>query len=242
MTLSRILIPVLALLTVSMSALTPDTTAHAANDQSAAGSIRVRVGARRAKRLQTIQQKERRQERHTEQNTVEAPMKDSDVLSRLKRREARRAKRLVGRMVSLKQQVLDATNAERAQMHLPPLTYNILLERSAQAYAEDMLHNAYFGHVDRDGQRVGNRIRKTGYGNIDIHTCRCSYNIIFGENLAKGQTSVAHVIASWMESKSHREAILSPTYKEMGVGIIDTIWVQHFGGITIDPVGRSPEH
>jgi uncharacterized protein YkwD len=53
----------------------------------------------------------------------------------------------------------------------------------------------------------------------------------YGENIARGQDSAKEVMEDWMNSPSHRAAILSETFNEIGIGISGTYWVQHFGAI-----------
>lgn len=132
-----------------------------------------------------------------------------------------------------KQEMLDGVNMERALQGHPALRMNAKLAAAAQGHADDMAARNYFDHADPEGLRVGERVRAAGYGIINAQTCRCSYRISIGEDLAKGQTSVRQVIAEWMASPSHREAILSPDYDEIGIGIAGDIWVLNFGGMEI---------
>lgn len=125
---------------------------------------------------------------------------------------------------------------ERAKHGVAPLRYHTELEASAQGHALDMKIRDYFSHENPEGQRSGDRIKETGYGVVNAQECRCSYKVYLGENIAKGQTTVAQVIKEWMESPSHREAMLSKDYQEVGVGIVDDIWVLNFGSVDITPV------
>lgn len=158
------------------------------------------------------------------------PIENTSTLSR---RELRRQRRLIGRLTPIKQLLINATNLERKKYNLPALRFNANLELAAQRHADDMLRKDYFGHLNPDGERVGARLKRIGYPSISAVNCRCSYKVYMGENLAKGQDSIAEVIRQWMASEGHRESILSKNYKEIGIGIIDDIWVQNFGGIEI---------
>jgi uncharacterized protein YkwD len=40
-----------------------------------------------------------------------------------------------------------------------------------------------------------------------------------GENIAMGQDSAEQVMNDWMNSQGHRENILNPNFKKIGVGI-----------------------
>lgn len=96
-----------------------------------------------------------------------------------------------------------------------------------------MIARNYFEHENPEGLRVGERVRATSYADLDTKTCRCSYRISIGENLAKGQKTVNHVIQSWLDSPPHKETLLSDLYTEIGIGIANDIWVLNFGNIDI---------
>jgi uncharacterized protein YkwD len=58
--------------------------------------------------------------------------------------------------------------------------------------------------------------------------------VTLGENLAGGQTTAASVVADWMDSPGHRDNILDPRWRDMGVGVrtgghFGVYWVQMFG-------------
>lgn len=234
----------------------PTASVQADSESLHTSALEQRVAARRAARW--LEQREesyeqsqaylRRQARlrarqeHEEQfapqptTTTVAIGNTTDYTDILERTEERRQERLEDEPTSYHMEIITATNAERRKHGLLPLTYNRLLEQSAQAHADDMFDRDYFSHENLEGKRSGDRIKDIGYGVVDQNTCNCRYQIFLGENIAKGQTSVAQVIREWMASPSHRDAILSPDYKEIGVGIVGNIWVQNFGGVNITPL------
>lgn len=137
---------------------------------------------------------------------------------------------------NLRMAMLKAVNRERVAKNLSPVTYNKDLEMAAQLHAEDMFVREYFDHFNPDGQSHLDRINNIGYANVDIATCNCrAFKASVGENIAKGQLSVNWAMNEWMESPSHKKNILSPYFKEMGIGIADRIWVQNFGGLEYTP-------
>src|SRR5215210_6934859 len=101
------------------------------------------------------------------------------------------------------------SNPERGKAGAPPLALNADLQQAAQAHAQDMLARAFFAHKSPSGTTVRERSRKAGY---DWRT--------IGENIAEGQTSVNEVMTTWMNSKGHRENILNPAFRELGVGLV----------------------
>lgn len=158
--------------------------------------------------------------------------------------DRRRALRMASRSESvtpsstdaIRQAVLDAVNAERKRAGKTLLTQNMLLQTSAQAYAEDMLQRNFFSHTSPGGEEPFERMQAAGYGDLTSENCNCKhFSAAFGENLAKGQQSVTEVIDDWMASPTHRDNILSDAFLELGIGIAGDLWVQHFGAIKIDP-------
>ena len=136
---------------------------------------------------------------------------------------------------SIKSQVISGINMERAKRGIGALQYNQKLERAAQLHAQDMIDRNCFDHESPEGTRVEDRTKAAGYGLLSAQECHCVLRIFRGENIAKGQQTVQAVIHDWMESPSHREAMLLPHYNDVGVGIAGDIWVLNLGGIDINP-------
>jgi uncharacterized protein YkwD len=107
-------------------------------------------------------------------------------------------------------------NGERLDHGLAPLRHNEQLGAAASAYAADLVAGSYFSHTGRDGSDVRERIERTGYLPADR-----GWRI--GENLAWGTGELAmpvSIVQAWMNSSGHRENILNPAYREIGIGIV----------------------
>ncbi|MDD5068400.1 MAG: CAP domain-containing protein [Candidatus Pacebacteria bacterium] len=105
--------------------------------------------------------------------------------------------------------VISLTNAERAKVSLSLLKENALLDADAQKKMQDMFAKQYFEHVSPSGVGPGDLAKSVGYDYI-----------IVGENLALGNfKDDATLIAAWMASPGHKENILQPKYKEIGVAV-----------------------
>ena len=117
--------------------------------------------------------------------------------------------------------IFTLVNAERTKAGLSPLIRDSRLDASAQAKADDMAQNNYFDHVS---PTTG----KHGYEYIPKGMCSTkSENLtetVFGEVGDFSKNSVT----SWMNSKSHREAILNKAFTHTGVAISQNKVVQHF--------------
>lgn len=104
----------------------------------------------------------------------------------------------------LAKEIFDATNAERQAAGLEPLIWDDELAKYANIRAEEIITT--FGHVRPDGTK-----------------CYVLSDLIWGENLARGpDASGAEFLAHWIESPSHKENILRPEYRAIGVGTTHT--------------------
>lgn len=120
---------------------------------------------------------------------------------------------------SEKQQVINIVNEKRKAAGLKPLTENWELSRVAQYKAEDMHDKNYFDH---NSPTYGSPFKMMKDFGINYGYA--------GENIAKGQRSPQEVMTAWMNSQGHRENILSPNFKHIGVGYDarGNEWVQQF--------------
>jgi len=117
-------------------------------------------------------------------------------------------------------------NSSRAQAGLGDLSNNSQLESAAFAKANDMLEKDYFAHTSPEGKTPWDFIKEAGYGYVYA-----------GENLAIGYTDAAELHNAWMNSPSHRDNILNPNFKEIGIAVASgeyegsetTVVVQMFG-------------
>ena len=106
------------------------------------------------------------------------------------------------------QRILELTNEARAKEKLPPLRPNALLMAAARAHSANMARQGKMEHV-LDGKKPGDRVKEAGY--------RYSW---VGENMASTDGApVAEIFKGWMESKAHREHILSDRFDDIGIGI-----------------------
>jgi uncharacterized protein YkwD len=98
------------------------------------------------------------------------------------------------------QDLVDAFNVERAKLGIGPLRMYAPLNVAAQDWADEIARRGVLEH----GNFMG-RIQAAMLAGP-------------GEDVAMGQSSVARVMQSWMNSPPHRANILGPNYKLCGVG------------------------
>jgi hypothetical protein len=130
-------------------------------------------------------------------------------------------------------EVIRLTNAQRQASGLSALSENSALDSAALAKGNDMLAKGYWAHFAPDGTSPWSFFLSFGY----------KYRYA-GENLARDFSDPNSAVSAWMNSPTHRENILNPNYKEIGVGVVQgalagadtTVIVQFFGA----PAGGAP--
>ena len=123
-------------------------------------------------------------------------------------------------------EVLALTNEQRKLHNLPPLQINEQLNLAASSKAANMLRDQYWSHISPRGTLPWKFIQDNGY----------LYSVA-GENLARDFSDTPHMISAWMSSPTHKENIVNPKYKDIGIAVVDgrllgtdtTLVVQMFG-------------
>jgi uncharacterized protein YkwD len=100
--------------------------------------------------------------------------------------------------------IVAAVNAFRSAHHLSGLRVDLRLARAARAHSLDMMQRRYFAHGNLLARM--NRFRVRGS--------------LFEENLAwsSGVPAAQGVVADWLASPPHRETLLDPELRRIGVG------------------------
>ena len=107
-------------------------------------------------------------------------------------------------------------NQQRTEYGLQPVTNNSDLHRAAMSHSNEMIDTGYFGHTSPDGMTFIDRIESTGY-------MRGARTWIVGENLVWGTgelSSPQALVTAWMNSPPHRENLLRPSFREIGIAAI----------------------
>lgn len=132
--------------------------------------------------------------------------------------------------------VIRITNEKRSAVGLSPLSLNQTLSNAAYTKGRDMIDRDYWAHVAPDGTQPWKFFKDFDY----------SYRYA-GENLARDFSNANDVVNAWMNSPTHKENLLNPKYKEIGIGVVEgdlsgsdtTIVVQFFGAKYTD-VTKQP--
>ncbi len=106
-------------------------------------------------------------------------------------------------------EVVRATNDERAAQGLKALSYNEKLADAARRKAANMFEENYWAHNSPSGKSPWVWFQQAGY----------SY-VYAGENLAKDFGSTGSLMSAWMASPTHRDNIVSAKFSEIGVAVV----------------------
>jgi len=106
------------------------------------------------------------------------------------------------------QRLVSLINQARIENNLSPVTLNNTLNETAGFKINDMLTNNYFEHTSPAGVTPWFWFKKAGY----------NYEYA-GENLAIDFFQTDDVFSAWMQSPAHRDNILNPNFKEIGLAV-----------------------
>lgn len=107
------------------------------------------------------------------------------------------------------EEMFKLVNKEREEAGLKKLEFDSSLKEIGRVHSKDMLERGYFSHYSPEGETVADRAQK-----LDVDF------LIIGENLAYApNVEAAH--KGLMNSKGHRENILSKDYGKAGIGVLD---------------------
>ncbi|PIY74734.1 MAG: hypothetical protein COY85_02400 [Candidatus Portnoybacteria bacterium CG_4_10_14_0_8_um_filter_40_50] len=135
------------------------------------------------------------------------------------------------------QNLVNLINQERTVKNLSALSVDVKLNEAASLKAQDMIANNYFDHTSPSGISPWYWFGKAGYSFVWA-----------GENLAIHFIDTDAVFEAWMASPGHRDNILNPNFKDIGVAVaagqIDgrqtTVSVLAFGSPAVAQPKTSP--
>ena len=88
-----------------------------------------------------------------------------------------------------------------------PVAWNLKLEQAAQKHARDMAARRAMSHTGGDGSSMSDRVAREAYAFSTL-----------GENVSAGYATVPDALAGWMRSAGHCANMMSPNFREVGVG------------------------
>lgn len=117
----------------------------------------------------------------------------------------------------LQLQIFDLTNVLRSQHKAKQLIWDDDVTVVAYNHSKDMSNNNYFSHYRQDGTGLKERLAEK-----DI------YYLSAGENIAAQHSDAPAAVHGWLNSESHREALLNDDFNYLGVGVYRLYYTQNF--------------
>jgi uncharacterized protein YkwD len=119
----------------------------------------------------------------------------------------------------VERRVLAAINREREAAGLAKLGFKPSLIRAARAHTRDIAARGVLTHTSDDGSTVVQRVRDFGYRSSGYTSWKV------GETLAAGTAGTAvatpaAIVALWMGSPGHRDVLMTPGFRDVGVGVV----------------------
>lgn len=121
--------------------------------------------------------------------------------------------RRIAAVAELEQQVLAAINDVRRDQHLAPLRINRQLAGAARDHSRSMAEHGFFRHASYDGSAFWRRIKPV-YPAAKGRAWGAGENMVW----ASPGLSAAGAIDMWMKSPPHRKNLLTPSWREVGIG------------------------
>jgi len=111
------------------------------------------------------------------------------------------------------QQAAALINRYRQQAGVSSVKLSASLSQQARVKSRDMKNNRYFSHTSPTYGSSFSLMRTMGVAYESA-----------AENIAMGYYSAEDVVIAWLNSPSHRSAMLSDRYTTIGIGYVDGYW------------------
>ncbi|NOK58821.1 MAG: hypothetical protein GFH27_549301n151 [Chloroflexi bacterium AL-W] len=115
--------------------------------------------------------------------------------------------------LATEEEIRRQVNEERIVRGIAPVANVPIFSDAARSHSRDMDEHGFLGHIGSDGSTFWERAARAGYYGA------------FSENAAWGNNPVE----GWMNSAGHRRNMLTPVWREMGLGTSDDYHTLMFG-------------
>jgi uncharacterized protein YkwD len=106
-------------------------------------------------------------------------------------------------------------NGVRARHGLRRVRINHDMEQAARRHSLEMVRRNYFSHESPGGATPADRLRSSGYLGPGTR-----WHV--GETIGWGtrsRSTPASIVSGWLDSPEHRHVVLTPDYRNVGVGV-----------------------
>ncbi len=108
--------------------------------------------------------------------------------------------------------LLTAINSARAAAGVAPLRASATLTSAASWQSRELARVGYLDHTSPDGSTLVDRLVRARWQGTAA-----------GEDLAVASTP-SDAVAMWLRSPGHRENLLRPTFRTVGLGLARGVW------------------
>jgi uncharacterized protein YkwD len=119
-------------------------------------------------------------------------------------------------LTAKEQLVIQLVNKARASRGLAPVRANVALVKAARGHSAEMVHKRYFSHDSYSGRSFAYRLVAYGYSRTGYRSWATGECIAWGQGLLGTPQAI---VKAWMRSTSHRAIILTPKFRDVGVGV-----------------------
>jgi uncharacterized protein YkwD len=135
----------------------------------------------------------------------------------------------------LESAVLDELNLVRLEHGLRPVRLHDRLTAAADRHSLEMVAAGYFGHESSDGGQFWARIKAFYRPRASRRPWMVGENLIWNTDRLSARTAVTR----WLASPGHRENLLRPAYRDVGISAVRACAPGVFGNrrvivITVD--------
>jgi uncharacterized protein YkwD len=124
------------------------------------------------------------------------------------------ARTTVERQSVLERAVVRELNRVRQVRGLRPLRFGDGLGNAAAQHSRSMLELGFFDHSSADGTSFDERLRRY-YPNRGWHRWAVGEALLS----SSGEIGAHDIVSAWLDSPPHRAVILSPLYRDAGLGV-----------------------
>lgn len=118
----------------------------------------------------------------------------------------------VVRLKQLDSAILDGLNATRTAHGLRRLVLSPSLQKAAAAHSQSMLRDGFFAHESANGTSFVARVKRF-YTPSGYNAWSAGENLLYNT----AEMDAATAIAAWLASPPHRENMLDPRWREVGI-------------------------
>lgn len=117
--------------------------------------------------------------------------------------------------------LVELHNEEREARGLATLCVRRELVESSRLHSEDMLSRDYFAHETPEGVGAFERMQEAGYTLDGFSSIKTGENLAWRTHYGEFPevSEAREVVEGWLDSEGHRENLLDPGFREIGVGI-----------------------